>query len=105
MNILADFKTDKLKKLEEQAAQLKARIASEKAKIANQARKDDTRRKILVGAYYIEKAEREGTMKELIKKIDPFLIREKDRELFNLPTVPDTKSSDSKAKDGQESAS
>ena len=81
---MAIVKTEKLKKLEEQAAQLKARIASEKAKIANQARKDDTRRKILVGAYFIEQAEQNGTMEELIKKIDSFLTREKDRALFVL---------------------
>jgi hypothetical protein len=86
-------KTEKLKKLEEQAEQLKARIASEKAKITNQARKDDTRRKILVGAYFIEQAEHEGTMEELIKKIDPFLTREKDRLLFGLSAKPGSKTS------------
>jgi hypothetical protein len=95
---LAIVKTEKLKKLEEQAAQLKARIASEKAKITNQARKDDTRRKILVGAYFIEQAEQNGTMEELIKKIDPFLTREKDKALFGLSAKSGSKTSKSKPK-------
>ena len=90
---MAISKSDKLKKLEEQAAQLRARIVSERARISNQAKKDDTRRKILVGAYFIEQAEREDTMKALIKKIDPFLTRENDRILFGLSAKSESETS------------
>jgi hypothetical protein len=73
---------EKLNKLENQMKQLQQRIASEKAKIQNKERKDDTRRKILLGAYFMEKYE--NNMDELVKMIDPFLTRVKDRELFGL---------------------
>ena len=73
---------DKLEKLEKQMKQLQQRVASEKARIRNKERKDDTRRKILVGAYFMEKYQ--DNRDELVKTIDPFLTREKDRELFGL---------------------
>lgn len=73
---------EKLNKLEKQMKQLQQRIASEKAKVKAKERKDDTRRKILVGAYFMEKYE--NNMDELVKMIDPFLTRVKDRELFGL---------------------
>lgn len=75
----------KIEKLEKQMAQIKARIVNEKAKIKQVERKRDTRRKILVGAFFME--EYKENMDELQKRIDPFLKREKDRELFNLPPV------------------
>ena len=74
--------SDKIEKLEKQMKQLQERIASEKARVKKKERKDDTRRKILVGAYFLEKYE--DNMAELVKMIDPFLSREKDRELFGL---------------------
>jgi len=73
---------EKLNKLEKQMKQLQQRIASEKAKVKAKERKDDTRRKILVGAYFMEKYE--NNMDELVKMIDSFLTRVKDRELFGL---------------------
>ena len=80
--------SEKIEKLEKQMKQLQERIASEKARIKKKERKDDTRRKILVGAYFMEKYE--NNMAELVGMIDPFLSREKDRALFGL---------DSKVKD------
>ena len=74
--------SDKIGKLEKQMKQLQERIASEKARIKKKERKDDTRRKILVGAYFLEKYE--DNMDELVGMINPFLSREKDRELFGL---------------------
>ena len=74
--------SEKIEKLEKQMKQLQERIASEKARIKKKERKDDTRRKILVGAYFMEKYE--DNMDELVGMIDPFLSREKDRALFGL---------------------
>jgi len=74
--------SDKIEKLEKQMKQLQERIASEKARIKKKERKDDTRRKILVGAYFMEKYE--DNMDELVGMIDPFLSREQDRKLFGL---------------------
>jgi hypothetical protein len=51
-----------------------------------QRRKDDTRKKILVGAYIIDKHERTGTTEILLEELDTFLSRKQDRELFGLPS-------------------
>lgn len=77
--------SNKLNKLKRRKKQIEARISSRQARTKIKARKDDTRRKILVGAIFLEKAMREGTMDELIRTIDQFLIRDNDRALFNLP--------------------
>ena len=54
--------------------------ASEKAK----ERKRDTQRKILVGAYYLDKAKKENTYQSLVDLMDGFLTRVSDRKLFGL---------------------
>ena len=80
-----DLKSKKLEDLEKKIEQLKAQAAAETAKLKAKAKKEDTRRKILVGAYYLQKAEEDGTMPSLVKQLDPFLTRKADRALFNLP--------------------
>jgi large subunit ribosomal protein L7/L12 len=93
---LAEAKSKKLEDLEKKIEQLKAQKQAEEARIRARAKKDDTRRKILVGAYFLEQAQRDGTMTELVKKIDPFLTRKGDRLLFDLPekqTQPEIDSS------------
>jgi large subunit ribosomal protein L7/L12 len=75
---------DRLKKLKKRKNQIEARIMASEARSNNQTRKDDTRRKILVGAIVLENAKRNGTMDDLIKKIDPYLTRKNDRKLFGL---------------------
>ena len=75
--------TSKLDKLMEREKQLKAQIASEKAKIAKEERKLLTRKKILIGSYFLQQYEK--NMPELIKLLDPFLVRENDRKIFGLP--------------------
>jgi hypothetical protein len=52
-----------------------------------QRRKEDTRKKILVGAYIIDKHERTGTTEILLEELDTFLSRKQDRELFGLPST------------------
>lgn len=52
-----------------------------------QRRKDDTRKKILVGAYMIDKHEKAGTTELLLDELDNFLSREQDRELFGLSST------------------
>ena len=79
---MAKAAQEKIEKIEDQMKKLQQRLASEKAKIRNKERKDDTRRKILVGAYFMEKYQ--DNMDELKKMIEPFLTRENDRKLFGL---------------------
>ena len=84
------MKSKKLDTLNKKIEQLEAQKASVVAKIKAKAKKEDTRKKILVGAYFLEKAEKEGSMDELIKKMDNFLTRKNDRLLFNLPALKNT---------------
>ncbi len=82
---MTDIKSKKLDALSKKIEQLKAQKTAEEARLKAKQRKDDTRRKILVGAYYLDKAERKNKMDELINTIDPYLKRKKDRKLFGLP--------------------
>jgi len=64
--------------------QISARIEAFKAKEAIQQRKDDTRRKILVGAYTLDKHDKANSMSLLIEELDHFLFKSNDRTLFGL---------------------
>ena len=80
-------KTDSLKKLEfidEKIAKLKAQALRIKNRTNKQKRKDDTRRKILIGAYMLEQIEKGKYSQEKLNfAMNGFLSRENDRELFN----------------------
>lgn len=79
----------KLKRLKEQKAQAERRAKAEQKK---RERADDTRRKILLGALWLEKLKNGTASVEKAKEqLNPFLKRNADRELFGLPpltTVP-----------------
>jgi hypothetical protein len=76
--------SDFLKKLKDKKDKLESQIKLQQAKLNAQAKKDDTRRKILVGAYFLEKITKEGSMPGLQKELDKFLFRPNDRALFEL---------------------
>ena len=88
-------KTDSLKKLEfidEKIAKLKAEALIIKSRTNKQKRKDDTRRKILIGAYVLEQIEKGKYSQETINAaMNGFLSRENDRELFNLSPLDNMK--------------
>lgn len=67
---------------QEQIQQLKAKVTKLEAMERNQAKKIDTRRKILAGSYLINKYI--DNQEELTKLLDSFLVRDNDRELFGL---------------------
>lgn len=79
----------KLKQLKEQKAKAERRAKAEQKK---RERADDTLRKILLGALWLEKLKNGTASVEKTKEqLDPFLKRNADRELFGLPpltTVP-----------------
>lgn len=54
---------------------------------AKQKQKDDTKRKILIGTYYLEQAIKNNNFDELVKQLDTSLKRDSDRKLFNLPIL------------------
>ena len=82
----------KIDKLKEQRDKLNARIQAVEAREKTIERKHDTRRKVLVGAYGLEKAaSTENGMTDLIKRLDGYLTRDADRALFSLPPLSDKK--------------
>ena len=79
---MAGSDKDKLQKLIDQRNQLEERIKRQKMKLDSQERQRDTRRKILAGAYMLEKYKEKP--EELKSLLDKFLSRPADRELFHL---------------------
>ena len=71
-----------LEKLKAQRQKLDARIQKMEALSKSQERKQDLRRKILIGAYYLGQAIKEGTVPELREMMNGFLTRESDKKLF-----------------------
>ena len=76
-----------LEKLKEQQKQLDARIQKLTAAESTRERKHDTRRKILVGSYYLDEVEKNKSHNDLKQKLDSFLTRNSDRALFDLPEL------------------
>ena len=75
--------------LEAKAKQLKARIRLLKAKSAHSERKMDTRRKVLVGAMMLEKAEKDPALKSRIhNELATWLRRDIDRQAFGFDPLP-----------------
>ena len=50
-------------------------------------RKDNTRRKILIGSYYLEQSNKNNSFDDIVKLMDSYLIRDSDRMLFGLKPV------------------
>ena len=79
---------DRIKELESKKKQLEARIQKLKAAESAKKRKEDTRRKILLGSMVIKLIETGYWQKEEIyKQLDKFLDKDLDRQLFDLPEL------------------
>ena len=74
-----------LEKLKAQQASLKSRIQRVENSHKMKIRKLETRKKILIGSYYLEKANKDNSMADIQKLMDDFLTRDHDRLLFDLP--------------------
>jgi len=77
-----------IEKIKEQKKQLDKRLVIMKDKLKKQERLEDTRKKILVGAYFMEKYK--DKMHDLLPQLDRFLVRDLDRELFGLSPLNGT---------------
>lgn len=78
---------EKLAELQQKQDQLKARIQKEKAKLASDERKRDTRRKIIAGALALEHADQnpDSEFASILRKLlNRHVERNQDRELFGL---------------------
>ncbi len=79
--------SERLATLQKKQEQLTAQIEKLAAVEKTRAKKQDLRRKILVGAYVISEAEKNGGLAELYQKMDGFVKRGCDRVLFDLPPL------------------
>jgi len=84
-------KHQRLIQLEERREQLLLQQRRLRAELRREERKQDTRRKILAGAWLLEQAE--GDFGRLAMKLDEWLTRDADRALFGLAPVPNEKDS------------
>lgn len=76
-----------LERLKQLKAQKQAIEARERAKQKEQDRKDDTRRKILLGSYLIKKMEsNEANKQKILADLNEYLTEDRDRKLFGLST-------------------
>ena len=71
-------------RLKQLKAQKQAKDAREKAKQKVQERKNDTRRKILLGSYLLKKMEDEAEKQKTLAGLNEYLTEDRDRNLFNL---------------------
>ena len=71
-------------RLKQLKAQKQAKDAREKAKQKEQDRKNDTRRKILLGSYLLKKMEDEAEKQKILAGINEYLTEDRDKKLFNL---------------------
>ena len=69
------------------AAQKQAIEARERTKQKEQQRKDDTRRKILLGSYLIKKMQNEANKEKILAELNEYLTENRDRQLFDLPNI------------------
>ena len=81
----------KIEKQEERLKQLKAQKqameAREKKKISEQQRKDETRKKILLGSYLLKEMEDETQKIKILANLHTYLTQDRDRKLFDLPSI------------------
>ncbi len=75
---------NRLDSLKKKKAQLESQIQSIEAVEKSKERKRDTRRKILIGSYFLDKAREEDSLDEIIGEMDTYLMRDSDRVLFDL---------------------
>jgi hypothetical protein len=75
-------KLSSIERLKQKREQLDARIQSAESRLKVTQRKQDTRRKILIGSYYLDMAIKNGTMHEIKEIMDVYLTRDSDKKLF-----------------------
>ncbi len=77
-----------LEKLKQLKARKQAIEAREKSKQKEQERKDDTRRKILLGSYLIKKMQDNPVNKDkILAELNDYLTEDRDRQLFGLSKI------------------
>lgn len=79
---------EKIAELEQQEAQIKARILREKARARQEARKLDTRQKVIIGGMVKAHCEIDAAFKSQIDQLlDQHVRRDADRKALGLPLL------------------
>ena len=86
-HIMLTTRKAQLEKLKQLKAQKQAIEARERTKQKEQQRKDDTRRKILLGSYLIKKMQNEANKEKILAELNEYLTENRDRQLFDLPDI------------------
>jgi len=66
---------------------INARIRLAQNREQSKERKDNTRRKILIGSYYLDQANKNNSFNDIVKLMDSYLTRDSDRLLFDLTPI------------------
>lgn len=83
---------EKIEELEAAKAKIAARIKVEKNKLRKKNRKDETRRKILVGAVVLSHMQHNDEFAEAIMELlGKYTLRPADREFLKLPPLKSSK--------------
>ena len=79
---------ERLEQLKKQKSVLDARIQKIEALTKEKKRKQDTHKKVLIGAYYLDQVKDDPiAFEELKRKLHRYLTRDSDRALFGLPAL------------------
>lgn len=79
----------KIEKLRRQKEIIENRIQQAEARRKSSEKKKNTRRKILLGAYFLDKFNQDGIPESVKHELDKFLTRSNDRSLFGFSTSRD----------------
>ncbi|PLC55993.1 hypothetical protein [Photobacterium carnosum] len=86
-------KLTKLEKITKQIEALQAKANAEKNREREKLRKEETRKKILIGAMVLDgMSKNQDYQSNILKNLDKYLTAERDRKLFNL--TPTNKNDD-----------
>ncbi len=77
-----------MQKTREKIDKLRAEERRLKTRLGREYRRQDTRRKILIGSWLL--AQEGSDLPTLGERMDGWLIRQADRQLFGLPPLSDT---------------
>lgn len=89
INALNEKIEKQLEKLNQLKSQKQAIEAREKKKISEQQRKEETRKKILIGSMMLKKMEDEAEKIKILAELNKYLTEDRDRKLFNMLPVKD----------------
>lgn len=84
IDVLNEKIEKQLERLNQLKAQKQAIEAREKKKISEQQRKEETRKKILLGSLMLKKMKDETEKKKILDELNEYLTEDRDRQLFDL---------------------